>query len=257
MKSVTMLTLIVCALVSAGCVTEGVVRSAPVSDEEAARANLALGISYLQEERPDFAIDALERALAAQPRLVDAHSSIAVAYDLTGDTDLAEQHHRRAAQLAPGDSNVQNRYAVFLCRQNRWNDALPYFRRAIEAAGNVELVRANYLINAATCARTGGDLAAAETNFRAVLDLDSSNADALRGMMDIAVRTENYFSGRAFWQRLERTGSVEANDLLLCYMIESRLGDNSAARDCGDRLRREFPGTPAVRQLRDLERDGN
>ena len=57
MKSVAIIGLIVSALLNVACVTEGVVRSEPASDEEVARANLALGISYIQENRPGGFVD--------------------------------------------------------------------------------------------------------------------------------------------------------------------------------------------------------
>ena len=237
----------------AGCVTEGVAPITPASDEEQVDANLALGVGYLQESRPDLAIEALERALEIDPRSADAHSTIAVAYDLEGTIDLAEQHHRRAVQLAPRDADTQHRYAVFLCRQNRWDDADPYFQRAADAA--TRNVRIQFLMDAANCARAGGDMAGVERNLRQVLDIDAANAAALRGLMDVSIRTSNFISGRAFWQRLERATQVQPDDLLSCYVIESQLRDAAAAQDCAERLRREFPGSPALTQLRELERN--
>ena len=74
-------------------------------------------------------------------------------------------------------------------------------------------------------------------------------------MVDVSIRTENYLQGRAFFQRLERGTTLQANDLLSCYVIETRLGDATAAGDCATRLQREFPGSPALRQLRTLEQN--
>lgn len=240
-------------LAVAGCVTEGVVPLQPASDDEQVEVNLALGVGYLQENRPDLAVEALQRAIDIDPRSADAHSTIAVAYDQEGSVELAEQHHRRAAQLAPRDADVQNRYAVFLCRQGRWNDADPYFQRAVDDAPRNAKIQ--ILLNAASCARTAGDIAGVERNLRAVLAIDAVYSAALRGMMDVSIRTSNYIVGRAFWQRLEGSTQVEAEDLLSCYVIESELNDDSAAQDCADRLRREFPGSPALAQLRELERN--
>jgi len=253
MKIETLGVIAVLASLGAGCVTEGVIERAPASEEEQAEANLALGIGYLQEQRPDLAIEALERAIEFEPRLAQAHSMIAIAYDQTNDPDLAEQHHRRAAQLAPGDAIVQNGYAVFLCLRNRWPDAEPYFDRAVNASSRNGSV--GIMVNAASCARGANDLDGAERFFRAVLNVDAVNSDALRGMMDVSMRSANYISGRAFWQRLERTSSVRAEDLLSCYVIETELRDDAAARACADRLRREFPGSPPLARLIELERN--
>lgn len=255
MKPIIVNGLIACALLTAGCVTEGELNFKPAPAEEQAQVNLALGVRYLQQGRPDAAIDALQRALDQQPRLAEAHSAIAIAYDQTGDVDLADEHHRRATQLSPRDANLQDAYAVFLCRQNRWDDAESHFRSALDNMGNANPV--SVMNNAGTCAASNGDLAAAEQYFRAALQVQGEDATALRGMIDVSIRSQNYFQGRAFWQRLERVATVQASDLLSCYLIEDGMSDDTAATACADRLQREFPGSPELAQLRELERDGN
>ena len=77
MKSI--LVLVVCLTGAAACVTEGGFEPTPASDEEAAQANLNLGVGYLRQGRPDVAIEALQRALDLNPRLANAHSAIAAA----------------------------------------------------------------------------------------------------------------------------------------------------------------------------------
>jgi len=253
-KLAPLITLIVVALINAGCVTEGVVTTAPAPQEEQAEVNLALGIGYLQEERPDLAIQALLRAIEFEPRLADAHFVIAIAYDQEGSTGLAEQHHQRAAQLAPRNADIQNGSAVFLCRRNRWDEATSYFERAIDTSGDQASLTA--MFNAATCARGADDLESAEGYFRRILGVDEQNVAALRGMVDVSIRSSDFFQGRAFWQRLERTAAIEANDLLWCYLIERELSADTAADACANRLQREFPGSPVLNQLRDLQRDG-
>ena len=241
-------------LASCVTVTDGVTPARPATDREQAQANLALGVGYLQQQRPDLAIEALLRAIDFEPRMADAHSTIALAYDQTGDAELAEEHHRRATQLEPANPIAQNGFAVFLCRQNRWEDAEPYFRRAISNAGAGSPV--NAMLNAGLCARGAGDLESAEEFFRAVLGIEIVNPAALRAMIDLSVRTENYVGGRAFWQRLEQSASVESQDLLFCYMIERELQAARAADECAARLRREFPQSAALSQLRRMESDG-
>lgn len=258
MKTQAIALVLVLAALATGCVTEGGLALEPQTEEEQARANLAVGLGYLREGRPDAAIDPLQRTLNIDPRMADAHSAIAVAFDQIGDTEQALEHHSRAARLAPTDPIVQNAYAVFLCRQDRWSDAKPVFDRAI---ANSAAIREDRYLNAATCARGAGDPAGAETYYRGLLDIDVTNPSALRGMIEMKMAGEDYLSARAFWQRLEgaarqRGMALGAQDLLTCYVIETRLGDNLAARDCADRLRSEYPGSPELRQQRQMEQNG-
>src|SRR5690606_1827594 len=78
------------------------------SATDAAVANMNLGAGYLRQGRMDLAIERLQRAIAQNPRLVEAHSTIAVAYDQIGSMTEAEEHYRRAAQLDPNNGTAAN-----------------------------------------------------------------------------------------------------------------------------------------------------
>lgn len=255
MRLATLCVLVISAVLNASCVTEGEVRAQPASDDEQSEVNLALGAGYLREGRADLAVDPLLRAVEARPRNAEAHSVLAIAYDQTGSSNLAEQHHQRAAQLAPNSPDIQNRFAVFLCRQNRWADAQPSFRRAIDASERAASLLT--IINAASCARGAGDLEGAESYFREALDVDARNVEALRGMVEISIRQTDYIQGRAFWQRLEANIPLRAEDLLSCYIIETEMNSTAAAQACAERMPEEFPGSPVLPQLRRLQANGN
>jgi type IV pilus assembly protein PilF len=198
-------------------------------------------------------VDALERAVDLNPRLATAHSALALAYDQLGEPEQAEDHHRRATSVDPGNADVQNSYAVFLCRQNRWSDAERYFARAVQ--DDRYALRATASVNAANCARGANDLAKAEQYYRGALEIDPANTDAMAGMIELAVRNENYLQARAFIQRLFLTAPPTSYHLLVCYMVEQRLGDTAAADSCARQLRSGFPNSAEAIRLRELERN--
>jgi type IV pilus assembly protein PilF len=207
----------------------------------------------LRQGRPDAAVDALERAIDLDSRNATAHSALALAYDQLDEADQAEDHHRRATQIDPGNADIQNSYAVFLCRQGRWADAERYFTRALddERSG----ILATTFVNAGNCARGANELAKAEENYRAALEVDASNTDAMAGMIELAIRNDNYLQARAFIQRLFVTSQPTSYHLLVCYMVEQRLGDAAAADSCARQLRSGFPNSTEAIRLRELERN--
>jgi type IV pilus assembly protein PilF len=233
------------------CVTTSSVEEP--SDEEAAVANMNLGVGYLRQGRPDAAVDALERAVDLDPRLANAHSALALAYDQLEEADRAEDHHRRAAQLEPSNADVQNSYAVFLCRQGRWADAERYFERALD--DDRSALRAATYVNAGNCARGANEFAKAEERYRAAIEIDASNTDAMAGMVEVALHNENYLQARAFVQRLFLTKPPTSYHLLVCYIVEQRLGDTAAADGCARQLRNGFPNSTEAIRLRELERN--
>ncbi len=246
--------LVACVLALQACSSSsGLVDSDRGSSEKAAQANLDLGAAYLREGRPQVAIDKLQRALEQNPRLAEAHSTIALAYDQLGQTDDAEKHYRRATQLAPDDPAVANSYAVFLCRQHRWKDAEPYFKRA--ASNPRYSTPAVALANAGTCARGAGKVAEAESYYRAALEKDPKYPDALAGLMQLAYDQKDYLQARAFLERYLDVQPANAGVLWLCYNVERHLKNTRAARQCADRLRQDFPTSAEYTALRRAEQD--
>lgn len=218
------------------------------SDEDAAAvANMNLGAGYLRQGRLDLAIERLQRALEQNPRLADAHSTIAIAYDQIGSKEDAEKHYKRATQLEPQNPSSANSYAVFLCRQSRWKDAEPYFRRA---ADNREYTTPEVaLTNAGICARSSGDVEAAQSYFREALTRSPTFPDALTNMMDLSYQSGNYMQTRAFVQRYLDARPATASVLLVCYQVERELKNAEGAEKCATQLKSSFQGSPELAQL--------
>jgi len=73
----------------------------PPTEKEAAAANVNLAAGYLRQGRPELAIERLQRAIKQDPKLADAHATIAIAYDELGSLEDAEVHYKKATQLEP------------------------------------------------------------------------------------------------------------------------------------------------------------
>lgn len=220
--------------------------------KEAAVANMNLGAGYLRQGRLDLAIERLQRALKQDPRLADAHSIIAIAYDQLGMVEEAEMHYRRATQLDANNSASANSYAVFLCRQNRFSDAEPFFKRAAEnptyATPEVALT------NAGVCARNAGAAEKAGEYFRSALARKPTFPDALLNLMEMSYESGNYMQTRAFVQRFLESSTPTAPVLLMCVNVETQLKNPEAADKCAAKLRTGFQGSPELAQLEEQQR---
>jgi type IV pilus assembly protein PilF len=220
--------------------------------KEAAVANLNLGAGYLRQGRPELAIERLLRALKQNPRLADAHATIAIAYDQLGMAEEAEQHYRRATQLEPNNGAAANSYAVFLCLHNRWPDAEPYFRRAADNHDYTTPEAA--LTNAGVCARNAGAVDKATNYFRDALTRNPTFPDALYNMMEISYQEQNFLQARAFVQRFLDSQKPTAPVLLMCFNVERELKNAEASDRCAAQLRAGFQGTPEIAKLAEQQR---
>ena len=166
---------------------------------------------------------------------------------------LAEEAHDKAIRLAPKDFDVQNAYAVFLCRQKRYDDAEVQLDRSIKAAtnDNPEVM----MTNAGVCMMQKPDYAKAEEYFRQALERRPTHAEALLQMAVLEHATGDDLSARAFLQRYRASKKDSASVLYLCALIEGKLGDNRARTECATALKRDFPKSAEARQLEALIRD--
>ena len=204
------------------------------SDEDAAVANMNLGAGYLRQGNVELAIERLRRALAQDPDLVLAHSTIAFAYDQVGSLEEAETHFRRATELDKEDGAAANAYAAFLCnRGNRWAEAEPYFRRAVQDLDYPTPEVA--MTNAGFCARDAGDLAKAEENFRAALTRNPRYADALLNMVELSYQRADYLQTRAFTAALPRRPAGDGLRALDVLQRRARAQQCPGGRDVAPR----------------------
>lgn len=240
-------------LAMAGCATGGGGSSGVRSDSrdqarEAASANTQLGQSYMKQGKYEVALEKLQRALALDPDFVDAHTVIAVLYENIGDSNQAEQHYRRASQLKPKGGDEANNYGTFLCKLQRTDEAEKYFQ--------IALVDPFYktpdvaLINAGTCFAGAGKYDAAERTLRTALERHPDSADALFQMASVQYARGQNLKARAFMQRLDATGAIGPDALLLGRNIEAKLSDATASAEFTRRLMHDYPKSPQAKSLR-------
>jgi type IV pilus assembly protein PilF len=219
---------------------------------DAALANANLGAGYLRQGRLDLAVERLQRAIKQNPRLADAHSYLGLAYDQLGMLDEAEMHYKRATQLEPNNSGAANTYAVFLCRQNRWPDAEPFFKHATE--NPTYSTPETAFTNAGVCARNAGATDKAADYFRSALARNPSYPDALQNMMELAYDGGNFMQARAFVQRYLDSQMPTASVLLMCVNVETQLKNRDGVDRCSSQLRSGFQGSAELAKLEEQQR---
>lgn len=239
------LAVLLVGVVLGGCATGP--KDSRVSDKDAARFNVQLGMNYLQRGDLEGAREKLERAVQQDPSLPAAHAALGILYERAGDPQRARDHLRRATRLAPDDPNMLNNYGGFLCRQGDPREGIRHFEMA---AGNAYYRTPEAaLSNAGVCARNIPDLEVAEDFFRRALGVNRNHAEALLQLADLSLETDRALQARAFLQRYEAVGPVTPHTLELATRVELAAGDRRAAEEYARRLRREFPDSREARSM--------
>jgi tetratricopeptide (TPR) repeat protein len=187
----------------------------PANDDGSAQGCLARGRALLEAGQLNEAIAELSRAASLDPKLSQAHSLLAVAYDQKGLHERAQDSYKRAisvnendpealnnlgyslytsgnyraavdrlkraAKLAPNDARILNNLALAQVRLGKYDDAYRNFARA----GGEFNGHANV---AALLIRVGRDDKAAE-HLEAARRLQPSSANVLRQLAELYERT--------------------------------------------------------------------
>ncbi|MEJ2129995.1 MAG: hypothetical protein P8X81_14290, partial [Woeseiaceae bacterium] len=145
--------------------------------------------------------------------------------------------------------NVQNAYAVFLCKNGEYDEARKQFDRAIKVPENDN--REITMTNAGVCMMQKPDVELGEQYFRDALRYKPNYGEALLQLSLLKFSAEDYLGARAFLQRYLSSNIPTAGILYLGVRIEEELGDDRARTDYSNQILRDFPQSPEARQILD------
>ena len=248
-KSILIIPSAICFLLMAGCVstTTGTITEHDRNDKEAADLNYQLGARYYNNGNYSLARDRLMLAIEIDPKMADAYSTLALTYEGLDNQRLAREAYENAIRVAPRDFEIQNTYAVYLCRQQDYSHAQIYFDKAGSHPENDDAEVT--LTNAGVCMGQKPDLAAAEKYFRLALDHRQNYGEALLQLCLLKFQEEDYLSARAFLQRYMSSAIPTAGVLYLASRIEDMLGNDRGKTEYENQLIREFPTSPEARKV--------
>lgn len=228
-------------LLIAGCVsTTTTSRSSEAEGEgDAGQQYYALGARYYRNGNYELAKERLEYALELNPKMANAHYTLALTYEKLGNIRLATEHYNEAVHVAPNSYDARNAYAVFLCRQRRFDEAIKQFDKALKIPDNNN--RHVILTNAGACMVGKPDFVKAEQYFRDALQERSTYGEALLQLAALKHKAGEDLQARAFLQRYLAKNKASSATLYLGIQIEKSLGDDRASTDYMNKLLRDFP----------------
>ncbi len=224
---------------------------------KASEANAKLGLGYMQQGRYETALGKLKKSLRQNPENADAHQYIAVLYDKLGHYEDADRHYQKALEYMP-DSNlssrvaaVRNNYAVFLCKQKRYEDADRYFEMV--KSDPLYQSRDRLLENMGLCAQEKGDIHQAEMLFNKALRLNPKSRKSLLGLAQISHDKGLNNQAQAYMNKYLKYSAHNAESLWLAILIERRRGNLDRVANYSIRLKSKYPNSKEAQLLKQLE----
>jgi type IV pilus assembly protein PilF len=243
-----LLVALLCGVLGA-CVSTGE-NGRKVSNKDAARANMQLGVAYMQKGQLQLAKDKLERAEKQDPGNYEVHWAMASLSEHLNQPAEAERQYQSALKLAPGNSEIANTYAVFLCKSGKVDRALPLFDGVIRDP----LYRTPWAAaaNAAVCLRADKRNADAIPYLQRALSLRPDFVTAVVEMSDLQLALGKPDQAQATVDNFLSIGRKSPDVLLVGVRAALAQGNRSAADNYARLLRRDFPNSPPTQALPQL-----
>jgi type IV pilus assembly protein PilF len=234
----------------AGCVNTRSSDNRKVDDKEAARANVQLGVAYMQQGNLALAKEKLERAWKQDSKNPEAAWALASLSERLLQPPEAERYYQAAMRLAPDNLDIPNAYAVFLCKNDAVDRALPVYERVVRNP----LYRTPWAAatNAAVCLRSDKRQADAVPWLERALALRPDYVPAVVELADLHITASQPALARAAVDRFLAIGRKSADVLLVGTRAALAAGDRPGAEAYARQLRRDFPNSAQASALTQL-----
>ncbi len=246
--------LMVCALVLAGCAggraalpadqPNAIATASDQTDaDRRARVRLELASAYFGRGQLETALDEVKLSIVAQPNLADAYNLRALIYAAMGEDRLAEDSFARALQINPQDGAALHNQAWFLCQRDRFAQAQAQFEALLALPQYRDMARTQ--LARGVCYGRSKQWPEAETALMRAYELEPSNPSTGINLAEVLYQRQAFERARFYIGRVnEVPATVNAQTLWLAARIEHHLGQTTAARLMGQRLRERFPQSP-------------
>jgi len=241
-------------LLAAGCTTTTTgtpaVSERTVDDKEASKANVSLGMAYMQQGNLPLAKEKLDRAEKQDPRNYQVHWAQATLNERLRQPAEADRHYQTALKLAPQNGEVTNSYAVFLCSSGKVEPALKLFDSAV----NNPLYSTPWAAatNAAVCLRSDKRDGDAVPYLEKAILRRPDYASAVVELADTQLALNKPDAARATVERFMAIGRKSPDVYLVGVRAALKQGDRATADTYARLLRRDFPNSPQASELQQL-----
>jgi tetratricopeptide (TPR) repeat protein len=198
---------------------------------------LEQGLKALEAQQYPAAINAFERAAAADPRDYSAHFHLGLARSMAGQNAEAAAAYRRTLELKPGLYEAQLNLGVVLINLKQSAEAASVLKQAL--AQKPKEFRPNYYVGEAQLAT--GQATEAESSFRAALAADAKSAEAAAGLARALLRQNKRAEAAT---QFRATGDTEG--LLELAALHEKSGEPAEAIAIYQQFAASRPNDPAL-----------
>jgi len=217
---------------------------------KASKINVRLGVEYYRTGNYQLAVQKLQKAIKQDPKSSQAYHALAVLQNHFLAKDKAEKYFRKSISLDAQNSEALNNFGVFLCIDERYEEANKLLMRAVENPFYSSPAAA--YTSAANCILKQGESQLERDKAKEYLSKALAAAinyrPALIKMASISLTEKDYKLTSLYLERFYLTGNATAQSLWLSIRNEQEIGDKSKVALLAEQLRANFPDSDEFKQ---------
>ena len=212
------------------------------TNDDIALTRISLGLGYLKMGNTTQAKLNLEKAKRFAPRLVQVYTAFAHYYETVGESEQASAAYQQALSLKADDADTLNNYGVFLCRQQRLEEAEKQFLKAIAVPSYI-LVAQSYE-NLALCHLKSDNFKQAEGFLEKAILHNPGRAAILLQMVSLQYAKGDYHQAQLALQKFEKAvRRFTPKALALAFKVYQKQGKKGIANNYAVMLVKMFPAS--------------
>jgi type IV pilus assembly protein PilF len=201
-------------------------------------ANMNLGVEYMRQGAYDNALENLNRSILAKPDFAPAYNVLGLLYQQLGDSKKSEANFKYSIKLDPTDSSTFNNYGLFLCSNNRLDEAESVF---LTAANNAFYSTPEIAFTNAGICLFDTKPEVGEGYLKQALNKNHDFPHALIQMAEISYNRSEYELAHQYFERYKDRAGHTPRSLWLGVRICSELGYKDDVASYALLLRNKYP----------------
>lgn len=255
------LTLVLTALVMAGCVTSTDSRFQREADKKEAIQNyVRLATAYIGQGNVDRARIHIDRATELGPENPAVLAAKGLLYQSDSEDELAEKSYKAAIANDKGYTRARVYYGAFLYGKRRFEESRDQFAAASRDTEYPD--RASVFFNLGLTEERLADFDAAVQAYRRAVDLSRGDVKSLLALSRTLVATGDYLAAERYYGRL--IGAMQRNtnlrhspeSLITGIRIARHFGDADREASLALLLKSDFANSLEYQQYKVLNADG-
>ncbi len=203
-----------------------------------AQIHMELALGYLDQGKPEIALNEIKKTLAADPNSAPALNAKGLIQLQLRDATGAQDSFNAVLRLLPNNGNALHNLGLLALHEEKYTQALTWFDKALQAPNYGG--QAKTQLTKAVCFLRMGNDKDAQIGFLRAFELDATNPIATFNLARLFYKNKEWQRAQFYIKRLNASDNANSESIWLQLKVERKMKNHNEVSQLGQRLKTEF-----------------